>query len=235
MGLWPRTELELNEAVITWLRSHGWLVWEEVEVERFGRKADIVATRDDELWVIEGKRGFGLDVMGQAYLWDGYATRISIAVPRPQRREREEAAGRLLGEQILAKHQIGLILACQNLEGEPFVREEICAGRRHNADVNPMLDALTVAVVGNGETGSQSGRKGGERNSPYRRTCEQLARAVYDEPGFPVSIYVKDLDHHYANNRQATRELAKRLRKGEVRGVRAHNDHGKLKLFPLGE
>src|SRR5690606_4362918 len=44
--------------------------------------ADIVAVKDNKVWVIETKLAFGSKVIEQAYFWHPYADYISIAVPR---------------------------------------------------------------------------------------------------------------------------------------------------------
>jgi hypothetical protein len=48
-----RSEAEIAECVVVWLRALGWETYHEVPF--YGRYADIVATKDSQVWIIEAK------------------------------------------------------------------------------------------------------------------------------------------------------------------------------------
>jgi hypothetical protein len=74
-------ETEVAAAVVAWLEEAGWDVYQEVQVKRFGRIADIVAVMERRVWIIECKTSLSMAVIGQAYDWQESVHWVSVAVP----------------------------------------------------------------------------------------------------------------------------------------------------------
>lgn len=75
-------ESDLYKPLKAYLEIGNWEVYSEVEDSRGYRRADIVATRDNKLMVIEMKTTLTFKLIEQAIAWKGSADYIYIAVPR---------------------------------------------------------------------------------------------------------------------------------------------------------
>lgn len=75
-------ESDLYKPLKAYLEMGNWEVYSEVEGSRGYRRADIVATRDNQLMVIEMKTTLTFKLLEQAIAWKGSADYIYIAVPR---------------------------------------------------------------------------------------------------------------------------------------------------------
>ena len=91
-------ETILAELVVNWLESQKWDVYQEVQIETYGKIADIVAVLGNLVWIIECKKSLSLSVMEQAYRWRRYANFTSVAVQR-----RKGTEGRVFATKVLSK------------------------------------------------------------------------------------------------------------------------------------
>lgn len=82
------SEADIGFAVVAQLRAGGWDVYQEVDVHRAGARADLVATKDGNVEVVECKMTMSLDLLGQAENWLTWAHRVSVALPMSSRRTR---------------------------------------------------------------------------------------------------------------------------------------------------
>lgn len=109
---------------------------------------------------------------------------------------------------------------------------EIVEGRRWNR--RPV--ALAAELQPEHKTHAKAGAIGaGGRWTPFRNTCEQLARIVRSQPGVTLKAAVDELKHHYASDAGARSSLAHWIERGKVPGVRlsrSHGTHGSLVLHP---
>lgn len=71
-----KSETDLAEKVVEWLQAQQWEVFQEVQLDSFGRIADIVAVSGPLLWVIECKTSQSFAVFEQAFQWKMYANYI---------------------------------------------------------------------------------------------------------------------------------------------------------------
>lgn len=219
------SEQQVAELVISWLEAHGADVYQEVEVS--GGVADIVARVRAELWIIEVKTSMSLSLVAQAMERRRLAHRVFVAAPY-SRSMREI-------EPILRETGIGLLdvaTADCTAWGEPRVRERVRSARHNRRPV-----ALAAKLQPEHKTHAKAGAVGaGGRWTPFRRTCEQLARVVKAEPGITLKAAIAKVDHHYSSTSSAVGSLADWAIKGRVDGVRAdrsHGTNGKLVLFPV--
>src|ERR1700677_1998698 len=78
------TEAQLAATVVDWLKRGGWDVYQEVQLNSGGRRADIIAVDClKRIWVIECKNAFSTHLVDQALFWKemGVADRVSVAIP----------------------------------------------------------------------------------------------------------------------------------------------------------
>lgn len=219
------TEQQLGEVVVSYLEAIGADVYQEVEVG--SGVADIVARVRAEIWIVEVKTSLSLALLVQAMERREHAHRVFVAAPHT----------RTMRETSVICEEIGIGLLDVSLAregvmvpgfrfGEPAVRV-VVEGRRWNS--RPV--ALAKRLVPEHKTHAKAGAVGaGGRWTPFRDTCERLARVVTDEPGITLKDAITKISHHYRTGASARSSIAHWLQRGKVPGVRMEPG---AKLFPV--
>ncbi len=94
-------ETDLYEPIRCFLEEAGYQVQAEV------KHCDIAATRDGELLIVELKRAFGLKLVYQALERQSLTDQVFVAIPRPQKGQREKAWRDML--RLLKRLELGLL------------------------------------------------------------------------------------------------------------------------------
>lgn len=211
-------ETDLASHVVDWLAADGWDVYQEVQPGMFAHIADIVAVRRGLLWVIECKLTLSLEVIGQAEYWRQMANWSSVAVPLVRHTSGRSAARRVC-------HLFGVGVLTVTRDGAVQVTAAPAMNRKP-------LDRLRNALHESQKTAAMAGTNRGGRSTPFRRTCEQLARYVSQHPACLLKEAIDAGQHHYASDSTARSCLAKWIKLGRVDGVRLERDGRKIRLFP---
>lgn len=218
------SEQQVAELVVAYLEAYGADVYQEVELP--GGVADIVARVRAELWIVEVKTSLSLALVAQAMERRRYAHRVFVAAPYSRTMREVEPILRETGIRLL-----DVATADCTGWGEARVKERVSSTRHNRRPV-----ALAKKLQPEHKTHAKAGAVGaGGRWTPFRRTCEQLARIVKSEPGITLKAAIARVDHHYSSTSSAVGSLADWAINGRVEGVRAdrsHGTHGKLVLFP---
>ena len=206
---WPATEIELAVPVIGWLREQHWTVYQEVQCERSGAVADIVAVQGKITWVIECKRSLSLALIAQGHAWTSFAHYVSLAVPhRPIRGGSGPTVSKIL------KH-LGLGLVIAEKDG---VMWELLSSPRLNRSA--LVAYLRDGLCAEQQDVCPAGTREGWRVTPFKMTCRELRRIVAASPGVTMKDAIGQFRHHYASDQIARSCLARWLSFGHVRGVR---------------
>lgn len=217
------SEQSVAEVVVAHLEALGADVYQEVEVR--GGVADIVARVGAELWIVEVKTSLSLALLVQALDRRRLAHRIYIAAPY-SRTHRDVA-------DICAELGIGLIKV---RAGDPDSRWSsewpnvmtVVESRRWNR--RPV--ELAAKLRPEHKTHAKAGAVGaGGRWTPFRDTCEQIARVVTDTPGITLKDAIGRIKHHYSSRSSAVSSIAHWAGRGKVPGVRLERDP--LRLYPV--
>lgn len=72
-------EERIGAAVAEWLRAAGWQVYAEVVGPWGKQRPDIVAVKDEIVWIVECKVRLSFRLIQQAWDWETWAHRISVA------------------------------------------------------------------------------------------------------------------------------------------------------------
>lgn len=209
------TEQEVAALVVAWLESSGLDVYQEVAVS--GGVADIVATRGAEVWIVEVKTGWSLDVLQQCLDRKRICHRVFAAVPSARGWSERAALASALG--------IGAI----RVTGESVELRSMpprLTSRR--------LD-ISKRLCPEHKTHAKAGAVGaGGRWTPWRRTCEAVRDFVTAHPGSTLKAVIGGIEHHYASASSAKGSIATWARRGVIPGVRL--DEGPpLSLWPTRE
>jgi hypothetical protein len=214
------SEAEVAAVVVAWLEALGADVYQEVECGT--GVADIVARVRAELWIVEVKTSLSFALLLQAMERRRESHRVFVAAPytRNQRRATE----------IFDDLGIGLLEVRVGDGGwnQPHVRE-VVQGRRWNS--RPV--ALAARLKPEHKTHAKAGAIGaGGRWTPFRDTCEQLARIVAATPCITVKDAVEQLRHHYRTQASARNSIAHWVSHGRVPGVTLAIEDGRTVLKP---
>jgi hypothetical protein len=206
------TEAALAHEVRVYLETDGWTTFQEVSLDWKKRgaspvgdgRADVVATRDGQIGVVECKGGPTFHLLAQARRWIPYANMVWIAVPYARMSE-----GRQEAFSIAREHGFG-ILVVHDTEirprGSPVVRVHID-------------DALLVSLREGHKTHAAAGTNGGGQFTSFKETGAALAAYVAEHPACKLSEAVGAIKHHYANKASAEAALRKMIKRGLVPGA----------------
>lgn len=216
----PHSEEQIAEQIVLWLQSLDWTVYQEVQRYAQGNVADIVATQDRLIWIIETKTTLGLDVMEQAYRWKHHAHFVSVGVP-----DRRNNAGFKLG--ILRHLGLGCLSVAEMFGGEWQVKEET------RPELNKRLVAgLREKLRPEHQTWAKAGNNRSERYSPFKGTCRDVAEFVKQNPGTTLKQLIDSVPTHYQSTSTARSCLKHWIEAGKLDGVRLERDGKFIKLYP---
>lgn len=221
-----RSEQEVAAQVVAYLEDCGHDVYQEVEVR--GGVADIVALAGAELWIVETKTSWSLELLDQCVARRDQAHRVFAAVPWARQWKRGAFIARRLG--------IGSFEVHFPLSRETWTKPvELFLGElppRTSADqrqVRYVRDRLSPEH----KTHARAGAPGGAgRWTPFRNTCEQVARVVRERPGCSLKEAIETVKHHYSSHACARASIAKWAESGKVPGVRLEREGRSVRLYP---
>ncbi len=209
-------EIDLAIPLIAWLDSHGFEVYQEVQVN--GDTADIVAVLHGKLvHVIEVKTALSMAVLAQADRWRHYAHWRSVAVPHLRR----NGAVHPFTMRICQDYGIGMFYIGRDISE----RIPPAFNRKVRADI--VLKTLRPEH----KTYAQAGSSNGRRWTPFAATCTSIARYVANHPGCDLKTLVGSIDTHYASKSCASHCISHWAQAGKVQGIRCVRDGKHLRFF----
>lgn len=221
-----KTAAKLREAdvaapVVKFLERQGLDVYQEVDV--IGGVADIVALKGDEVWVIEVKSSWSLDLLDQCITRKRVAHRVWAAVPQGRGWTSRAYLFHLLGIGTLRVREswrhVG-VLEVEQSGPEPALNE-------------PEWKRLRESLRDGHKTHARAGTASAAgRYTEFRATSEALAAYVAERPGVSVKEAVASIEHHYASAASARNHLVDWVERGKIAGVRVARDDAGTWFFP---
>jgi len=219
-------ETELAAAVVSWLRSNGWHVWQEV------RGIDIVATADHHrIWAIECKTALNFEVIAQA-ADRGYTVHwVSVAVPhKTNRKTSQQSRGHYLAREVLRERGVGLLFVDK---GNVWVESEAKLCRRlGDRLILGYVKSLRAQLADTPQDFCAAGTSSPSPWSPFKSTVNELIAHVQQNPGTSIRDAVRAIEHHYRRDSTARACLTHWLSKGIIKGVRIDRSGKAWKLYP---
>jgi hypothetical protein len=215
-----RSEMELAEAVVGWLKVNRWDVYQEVAVKQ-GPICDIVAKMGSLVWAIETKLRLGPDVLDQARYWLGRANWVSVATPYQRNHLFYEEWMRYKGIGWLSVRKYGHV-------GTSPVDEVVSARiQRIPRDVS-ISRWLNPAQ----QDGRLAGSNSGGYYTPFKGTCDSVTRFVHSHPGVSLKSLVDSIPTHYGSKATARSKISHFIENGVIKGIRVERTGRQIKLFP---
>jgi hypothetical protein len=193
------SEAAVAIAVITELQRQGYTTYQEVCHYGGGQRADIVATLDNLLMVVEVKQSFSLALLDQCTQWIGNAHYVIAAGPF---RRRSIAFSR-----YCRQNGIGMWMVGQE------VREEVKPQLFRRA-----TQTIRRALCNEQRAGdyARAGTNGGGYWTPFQATRRALNDHVRRNQGAKLSDSLKAITHHYATMGSAVGALSRLIQRGEL-------------------
>lgn len=196
------SEAELAESIVFWLTNEGWNVYKEVKPLKLNKIADIIATKDDKIWVIESKLVYGLKVLEQAFNWIKYADFVSIAIPRTYN-------GNIVLDFFLKENGIGRFWvdpSSSPLTKHGYVYLDVSPKFNEKTKKDYLLDSLRDE-----QKQSIAGSKSGKYVTPYKLTIDQIRNYLKEKGAATLPQIVDSINHHYSTRQSAIKTLSTRL------------------------
>lgn len=210
-----KSETELAAILVPWLTDQEWEVFQEVQLSRGGRVADIVARRDSIIWIIECKLSLGFAVLDQACNWLFYAHYVSLAAPT---------------RHLRSAHICLQTLGIGYLQISRGDVSEISRPR-----LNRSARADRVCLRDEHKTWAQAGNANRGHFTPFKDTCRNVRNMVTQQPGITMKELIDRVPTHYSSSSTARSALAKWIQRGVVKGVESRRDGRYLRLYPIQE
>ena len=222
-----KQETELAKVIIQYLRKMGWEVYQEVQISSFGNIADIIATQNNLVWVLECKLSLSLTLMAQAKEWLPYAHYVSIVTP-----SKRGSKGACIAKDILKHYGIG------HYEIQPVGwNKELSIYQRVSPKLNrkAMVNYIKKYLTEKQKTWAEAGNSKGLRYTPFQDTKDQIIRFVKKNPGITIKELINGINHHYSSDGTARSSILQWIHRGIINEVELKTDGRKYLVYPRGE
>ena len=208
------------------MESQKWDVYQEVQIDTYGRVADIVAVLGNLVWVIECKKSLSLSVMEQACRWRRYANFTSVAVQR-----RKGTDSRLFATKVLSKFNMGMLTVDL---GYPLANKisEIVRPALNRKGLTARIKEKLLPIH---KTFARAGNADGLRWTPFQQTSLSILCEVKNHPGITMTELMNKIHHHYSAESTARSCISQWAQKGVIKGVDVKKDGRLIKLYPTGD
>lgn len=195
-------EAEIAGSVCCYLVEQKWEVYKEVVPFRGGKRADIVARRGREIWVIECKMVSSFGVIEQATRWRQFAHRVSVAVPKVKDNWFFSVVCNHFGIGVLTVNKDGSV-------------EEI-----RSAPLHRTVSARYITNVLREELKQNIAGSNGSYWTPFNSTVRNLKDYLKINPGATMKQAIDDIEHHYRSDSAARSSLSHWIRSGVIEGIK---------------
>jgi len=217
------SEQSVAAKVVAYLESCGHDVYQEVTLRTQGAVADIVAIAGPEIWIVEVKVSWSLDLLQQCIDRKTFAHRVFAAVPSCRGWRERAVVAHALG--------FGTIQIVDLAEHETWAEGTRLVGPmppRLTSQRLPLRDKLCEGH----KTHAKAGVQGGNRYTPWRRTCEALVAVARQSPGLTIREAVVAIKNgHYASPASARSSLLQWATSGKIPGLRVDRDGKVFRLY----
>jgi hypothetical protein len=238
MKVAPITEAQVAAGVAAFLIREGWECWPEVELPE-GR-ADIVGVRPFPflphrrcVHIVETKTTWSLTLLEQAVSRKHYAHYVSIAAPTKVNN---------YFRRLCRQEGIGLIRVYARADGEGGwecsvddyrVEHEAPRLLRHKHGDRYFGPHRTLAALHDDQKRfAPGGTAASGYSTPWRRTMDEAAKKVAENPGITAKELARVVQHHYSNTGGARQGFLTWLEKRD--DVEARREGSQIRFYPKG-
>lgn len=202
-------ESDIALAAMQYLQSMQWDCYPEAQFNAYDKRADIAATRDGLLYIVEAKVSFSWQLFEQALGWVNKAHYVSVAVPSssiPSQRITDLCREKGIG--IIGVYTRMLPMEADVYSSPPLHRSAHRVAKKLIAKLHPDMKQFTP-----GTTGSFS--------TPYTRTMKEIQGFIKRNPGCGLKDIMNNCTHHYQSDSSARTAIPKWIR---------HNGYARVEI-----
>ena len=204
-----RSEIEVAAPIVDWFVQNEWDVFTEVQPDRDGPIADIVAVKGSLSWIVEVKTSRSLTLLDQAIGWVGEANLVSVATPKPTR---HPAFRRVTWDRVCDHLGIGYFTIDKH--GAAAIGQVPRFNRKLLG-----TDGIRAVLRDEHRTWAEAGNSNGQRWTPFQGLVKALHKLAEESPGTKLSRFIEDTSHHYASDRGAVAVLKRHINDGVIPGL----------------
>ncbi len=209
-------EIELAEKIIEYLENDDWEIYQEVEHDY--HIADVVAVKDEKVWIIEVKTSLTKKLLSQAYYWIFSADYVSIATINSNRDRRDKY-------KFLNKNGIGCILFDKD---NNQIKEYI---KYKQQEENRLLRPIKDSLLPQHKYWAKAGNEEGKRYTVFQETLIKLEEVVNKYPGLMLTDLLRRVDTHYATKSSAASSLKKLQNLGVLKTIEIIETNGYFRVY----
>ena len=214
-------ETDLAQPTIDYLESRNWDVYQEVPCG--SGLADIVATLDEKIWVVELKKSLSLQLLDQAIDRCARVHYVSIGIPYRNMNTKHYYAV----ETILNHFGIGVFMV--GASGCSEKRKPRLNEHPFRCELEKMLNALHPKMKQN-----KAGSLPGNNWTPWKEWKKNVEKVVAENPGITPKQMVINLESivPYSKPENAANAAVRYARNGLIGRVRVAKENNRLRLYP---
>lgn len=218
-------ETDLAAPVTEHLEACGWDVYKEVPCG--SGVADILAVKDNRIWVVELKRSLSLQLLDQAIDRHFKTHYVSVAVPMPKTSKPVVTSSAV--NTVLNVYGIGVFMIKTGRSPIIEVRKPDLFKDVWDKDIKRLLASLHPKMKKN-----IAGSTAGKRWTPWKEWKKNVQNVVKANPGITPKEMVTRLPSiaPYRKNKNAMDAAVYYSRSGLLEGVTVRKVKGRLRLYP---
>lgn len=203
------SESDYAAIVVSYLECHGYEVFKEVGYGGGSNRADIYCRRGDDTLAVEVKLRLNLTVIDQAFYWRDRSNFSYVAVPYAEYRNLPVARA------ICESFGIGLML----------ITYSGC-----NVLVEPTRnsDPKSLPKLYEEQKSSVAGTSSGDYVTPFKITSARLVEYVRDNGAMQISEAIKNIEHHYSNDKSAVAGIRKMIDWGVINELECYKEKNRV-------
>jgi hypothetical protein len=219
------SEADYAKLLINHCESKGYMCYKEVCASGTGgsRRADCYFVKKAkgeiiETFVVETKTTLNLKVIEQAYKWKGGANKVYIGIPKLKRKPVEARRFALL---TCKKLNVGVI-EISNSEVKILYEPE-------------GIEKYKLPPLSIEQTKSQAGNANSEYHTTFKKTVSNIDQFMKNRTEYLFKNLIKNIDHHYSNNRSAEGCILNYIRKGIIKNYSIVKKNKSLYIIKKGK
>ena len=198
------SEADIAEVLVNYLESKDWDVYQEVQFNNYGGVADIVAVKNNQMWIVETKISLGFAVLAQAEKWQAHYRSIAVL-----RSTRGNDKGRKLAYKVCRNYLgIGIIEVSPTFHDIwVIVAPELQEG------VDYFVENQTKILTPLHKDFAKAGSPGSGHLTPFKYTMLQVKEFIQKNPKCTLNEIIGHIGKgHYSSESSAKNNLRTSLR-----------------------
>ena len=203
-------ESDLTNIIISYMENKNYISYKEVSVKGVGggiRSDSYFIKKDNDIIsetiAIETKLNFTIKVIHQAYRWIQHSNKSYICVPKTKKKNKKDF---LFGLKICKQLNIGVFEVDMVTH---YINELYTPSINSKYKIPPLYEQQRDSLGGNDK---------GDFITKYKITVMNIDTYMIDKNNVELKEVIKNIDHHYKNDKSAINAITKYINKDIIKG-----------------